>query len=574
MAWLPVRVEEEAFFDAPEPEPELEREIDIQPASQVVFQLSGSFETGEESTLDSWLNDYLRSQLYTDVYVSLYRLESNESVLPSGDELVECREQPDYGEVHASAQQGATLHFSDNDVVADEGFSFAFPSLASVEVGKHLISFDTDSPVGDVTNNPTFESHPVSPSVELLQPMSSLPHAISLEHYLSSESPPRIGSEEQLLISSPVSAMEPPLSPEYPVRYLVPRYPASNSDFRALNSEFYVSEEPQTITPTPNIPKNQDTFDLKLKERFGYFDLLYQERLYGMRAISNEDIIVPGRLSNAASITSSADLFMEEIRIARPRILSSLESDFELIYVAQTTLYWESLNHQYQQVKRLSSPYQAQNRRLLLHHVAGKFQEITILMERFVENEILRGLTCSDNIANRLRFHSSIQLPDVKEFTMEEHEFNRAEAIAPPLVLLAIKNCIEAFSAYIEKEKKKKSWKYKSGIQTTRPTVEDPLDLELLYSVMKAHQQNGIMVKHLQGKRRCWMRRKVEPMQTENEKINLMFAMIDMKLVERVLKMSLVSGSQLRWCLDKLTSLDFRQGTVSRTRTGHLFPCS
>lgn len=72
------------------------------------------------------------------------------------------------------------------------------------------------------------------------------------------------------------------------------------------------------------------------------------------------------------------------------------------------------------------------------------------------------------------------------EFTMEEHNSN--EAIRPNEVLKAIKKCIEAFWSYINTDNKKSLWKC-SRIRRTRPPVEDPIDLELLYDVTKALQK-------------------------------------------------------------------------------------
>lgn len=83
-------------------------------------------------------------------------------------------------------------------------------------------------------------------------------------------------------------------------------------------------------------------------------------------------------------------------------------------------------------------------------------------------------------------------------------------------------------------------------------------------------------MKDLQRKKRCWLKRAVNPaaIQGEYPKKEILFTMIDMKLVARVLKMSIISTCQLKWCQEKLNNIEFRGGIVMRANTGPLFPSS
>lgn len=99
-------------------------------------------------------------------------------------------------------------------------------------------------------------------------------------------------------------------------------------------------------------------------------------------------------------------------RIARNRLLRSLECDFELIYVAQSCLFWEALRHQYQKVDSLTSSDKSENG-LFHHSVSGKFQELQILFERFVENQKCERHKSSNNIHTRLSFQCLLQVPHV-----------------------------------------------------------------------------------------------------------------------------------------------------------------
>ncbi|XP_051117961.1 uncharacterized protein LOC127242457 [Andrographis paniculata] len=296
-------------------------------------------------------------------------------------------------------------------------------------------------------------------------------------------------------------------------------------------------------------------FQRELAERFRFFNLLYHERLNGLGAISAERSMI--------GLSNSTNFIIDQIKTRRAKIQGSLQSDLELIYVAQTCLFWEALNHQYRQVEIRTFSEQTTS----FHYiVAEKFQEFQILLERFVEEQKPGDRRSPNFIDQRLLFHATIQVPDVTGFVVDKFDSRTTaeEEIGSNKLLQAIKKCVYAFSSYVTTNDRK-------GVVGT---VEDPVDLELLYDVTKALRKKGTMMKHLRGKKRCCLKRRVEPLRTEDEKINLLFATIDMKLVDQVLKMSLISGQQLEWCREKLNNLEFGQGRVLRSHMYHLFPRS
>lgn len=82
-------------------------------------------------------------------------------------------------------------------------------------------------------------------------------------------------------------------------------------------------------------------------------------------------------------------------------------------------------------------------------------------------------------------------------------------------------------------------------------------------------------MKDLQGKQRCWLKKVLNPVE-ESQRKEILFTMIDMKLVSRVLQMYTISSSQLKWCQEKLDNIEFKEGKVFRvcSSTGPLFPLS
>ncbi|KAL8545944.1 hypothetical protein ACS0TY_005893 [Phlomoides rotata] len=304
-----------------------------------------------------------------------------------------------------------------------------------------------------------------------------------------------------------------------------------------------------------------DPFHQKYTSRMRFFNLLYHERLHGMKVILNEHL------------TTIGIEFIMWNPTEKKRILKSLEYDLEMICVAQSCLLWEALHHQYQKVAFSDNNNNNSGNYILFQHsVTGKFQELQILLERFVEDQS----SCND-MHKRLSFQALLQVPDATGlmFIKEENKMMmEGEGVRASQVLEGINKCIEAFWLHIQSDENKSlSWVYKA-IWRNNPPVEDPLDLDLLYNVTRTLHKKGIMLKDVEGKNKCWLRKKVRPLQTKDEKRNLQFAMIDMKLVQRLLKMCLVSTSHLNWCQQKLNNLDFKEGKVFRSCTSLLFPSS
>ncbi|KAL1558999.1 hypothetical protein AAHA92_09391 [Salvia divinorum] len=318
----------------------------------------------------------------------------------------------------------------------------------------------------------------------------------------------------------------------------------------------------------PSYCNTEDPFHNKYISRVRFFDVLYHERLHGINAILNEHLWNPNTFDFMAPLTNYPTVWSGT---ARKRVLKSLEFDLEMINVAQSCLFWEALDHEYHKVESLSLSENCGN--ILFHHnISGKFQELEILLERFVENQRCECQKSSSVTRKRLCFQSILHIPNARGFILMEKENKMLGGIRPTQLLEAIDNCIKAFWLYIKTDDGKKPfWKYK-GIWRAPPPVEDPQDLELLYNVLKDLHKKGIMLRGVEGKSKCWMRGKVKEVQAEEEKRNIVVAMIDVKLVQRMLKMPLINRSHLKWCQDKLNNLNFKENTVFRGPNTQLFP--
>lgn len=57
------------------------------------------------------------------------------------------------------------------------------------------------------------------------------------------------------------------------------------------------------------------------------------------------------------------------------------------------------------------------------------------------------------------------------------------------------------------------------------------------------------------------------------EEVELLFGLIDIKVVSRVLRMVRISKEQLLWCEEKMSKLDIPESKLQRDGSPVLFPC-
>lgn len=82
--------------------------------------------------------------------------------------------------------------------------------------------------------------------------------------------------------------------------------------------------------------------------------------------------------------------------------------------------------------------------------------------------------------------------------------------------------------------------------------------------------QKEIRVKELCKKKKGW-RKKSWP--TTTEEVELLFALIDIKVISRVMRMAKISKEQLLWCEEKMSKLDLAEHRLCRNGSPILFPC-
>lgn len=94
----------------------------------------------------------------------------------------------------------------------------------------------------------------------------------------------------------------------------------------------------------------------------------------------------------------------------KKKLLRSLESDFEMVYVAQSCLSWEALHHQYRKAKALESS--SSESKIFDKNVATQFQKFQVLLERFMEDEKPEDRRVWNYVQGRFSLWSLLQIPD------------------------------------------------------------------------------------------------------------------------------------------------------------------
>lgn len=82
--------------------------------------------------------------------------------------------------------------------------------------------------------------------------------------------------------------------------------------------------------------------------------------------------------------------------------------------------------------------------------------------------------------------------------------------------------------------------------------------------------QKWIKLKELQKKRKGWKKKSWPQLQ---EDVQLLFSLIDAKVLSRTLRMVRISKEQLFWCEEKMKKLDLVDGKLWRDPSPTLFPC-
>ncbi|XP_006659609.1 uncharacterized protein LOC102721010 [Oryza brachyantha] len=232
----------------------------------------------------------------------------------------------------------------------------------------------------------------------------------------------------------------------------------------------------------------------------------------------------------------------------------------ETAYVGHVSLSWEALHCMY---VHLSLILAAQPDNPTTYSCAAQaFQQFQVLLQRFVENEPFEQ---GSRVEIYARSRSSLsKLLQVPTFQVADGKYNAEDLLEPSIfaadLIKLLEESILTFRLFLKKDKKKNSalMSVHSHTGSSIQQVQSSLD------------KKEVKVKEL-FKKKKGLKSKTWP--STMEEVQLLFALIDIKVVSRVLRMAKLSKEQLLWCEEKMSKLDLSDNKLRRDGSPILFPC-
>ncbi|KAF0898095.1 hypothetical protein E2562_001757 [Oryza meyeriana var. granulata] len=232
----------------------------------------------------------------------------------------------------------------------------------------------------------------------------------------------------------------------------------------------------------------------------------------------------------------------------------------ETAYVGHVSLSWEALHCMY---VHLSLILAAQPDNPTTYSCAAQaFQQFQVLLQRFVENEPFEQ---GSRVEIYARSRSSLsKLLQVPTFQVADGKYNAEDQVEPSIfasdLIKLLEESILTFRLFLKKDKTKNSalMSVHSHTGSSIQQVQSSLD------------KKEVKVKELFKKKKGW---KSKTWPATMEEVQLLFALIDIKVVSRVLRMAKLSKEQFLWCEEKMSKLDLSDNKLRRDGSPILFPC-
>ncbi|KAG7013928.1 hypothetical protein SDJN02_24097 [Cucurbita argyrosperma subsp. argyrosperma] len=253
---------------------------------------------------------------------------------------------------------------------------------------------------------------------------------------------------------------------------------------------------------------------------------------------------------------------MEDLDPSSPLIDSN--HHVETAYVAHICLSWEALHCQYTQLNHLIS-CQPQNPTTRYNLTAQLFQQFQVLLQRFIENEpFQQALRPAIYARTRRTFPKMLHVPNIQasDSNVAQEQESDSLILASDLLVI-IEASIFTFHRFLKMDKKNS----KSASLSLRNQTQDAT---LLARIRSSLDKKKAKLKEVRKKSRGW-KQKTWPQTYED--MQLLFGVVDIKIISRLMKMPRISKEQLLWCEEKLKKLDVSDGKLRRDPSPLLFPC-
>ncbi|KZV16021.1 hypothetical protein F511_14387 [Dorcoceras hygrometricum] len=267
--------------------------------------------------------------------------------------------------------------------------------------------------------------------------------------------------------------------------------------------------------------------------------------------------------------------------------------ELEAAYVAQICLTWEALNWNYKYFQRLR-PSLREHDLGCPAYIAQQFQQFQVMLQRYVENEPyehgrrpeiyarIRSLApkllqvpeyrgrilCLSNeqatiYVNLLLTHLVVCI-DSDQDDRREAESNGSR-IPSDSFLNIMKESVRTFMSFMKQDRRSHCEILAEFFSRKR---SGSADATLLHLLKRVNKKKKAKLNNLRRPGKCFRKRRLR----EDEELEILMALIDLKVVSRVLRMADLSGEQLNWCENKMSKVRVSDRKLQRDSSPLFFP--
>ncbi|XP_020592908.1 uncharacterized protein LOC110033318 [Phalaenopsis equestris] len=239
--------------------------------------------------------------------------------------------------------------------------------------------------------------------------------------------------------------------------------------------------------------------------------------------------------------------------------------DLESAYVAQICLAWEALNWNYNIFLRSKGNKLDMDGSVCHARIAQRFQQFQVLLQRFIENEPYEYGRRPEIFARmRLSSPKLLQVPEFLGSEGDEENQGMDSSISSAEFLSILEEAIQTFMNFLKADKKTPCERLKAFIKRKQSAA----DLTYLRLLKKINKQKKARMEEIGRRRKFWKKRKPKG----EEEMETFMAIIDIKVVSRVLRVQEITEEQLHWCEDKMSKVRVWDGKMQRDHSLLFFP--
>ncbi|KAI3922400.1 hypothetical protein MKX01_006089 [Papaver californicum] len=240
--------------------------------------------------------------------------------------------------------------------------------------------------------------------------------------------------------------------------------------------------------------------------------------------------------------------------------------ELETAYVAQICLTWEALNWNYKNYQRLKATYSREEDPGCPGQIAQQFQQFQVLLQRFIENEPYEHGRRPEIYARiRISAPKLLQVPEFREENVDKKADFINMTVSSIKFARVMEDAIRTFMKFLKEDKEKPCDIFKAFFKRNNRQTVDPTYLHLM---RKSNKRKKMRIKDLRRAGKCIRKRKLK----EEEEMEILMSLIDLKVVSRVLRMTEISEEQLHWCEEKMNKIRVWEGKLQRDSSPLFFP--